>query len=110
MAPARVNTSTYEHLSYDKDRQGECVKCGTCGTSNKGRKRKGECVKCGTCGTSNKGRKRKSGIYACQVIKEGMSFTSNQTDETYNIRQHINCRSENIIYLVTWYAGHRITF
>ena len=53
------------------------------------------------CGASNRGRKRKSGIYACQVVKEGSSFKSNQTGEIYKIRQDINCRSENIIYLVT---------
>ena len=46
------------------------------------------------------GRKRKSGIYACQVVKEGSSFKSNQTGEIYKIRQDNNCRSENIIYLV----------
>ena len=47
------------------------------------------------------GRKRKSGIYACQVVKEGSNFKSNQTGNIYKVRQDINCRSENIIYLVT---------
>ena len=82
IAPARVNTGMSVGLNYDRDTQGKCVKCGTCGTSNRGRK-------------------RKSGIYACQVVKEGSSFKSNQTGEVYKIRQDINCRSENITYLVT---------
>ena len=69
--------------------------------SNYDRDTQGKCVKCGSCGTSNRGRKRKSGIYACQVVKEGSSFKSNQTGEIYEIRQDINCRNENIIYLVT---------
>ena len=82
IAPARVNTGMSVGSNYDRDTQGKCVKCGSCGASNRGRK-------------------RKSGIYACQVVKEGSSFKSNQTGETYKIRQDINCRSENIIYLVT---------
>ena len=69
--------------------------------SNYDRDTQGKCIKCGSCGASNRGRKRKSGIYACQVVKEGSSFKSNQTGEIYKIRQDINCRSENIIYLVT---------
>ena len=81
--PARVNTGMSEGLNYDRDKQGKRVKCGICGTSNRGRK-------------------RKSGIYACQVVKEGSSFKSNQTGEIYKTRQDINCRSENIIYLVIY--------
>ena len=76
IAPARVNTGM--SVGYDLD----------------DRDTQGKCVKCGSCGTSNRGRKRKSGIYACQVVKEGSSFKSNQTGEIYKIRQDINCRSE----------------
>ena len=76
IAPSRVNTGMSVGSNYDRDTQGKCVKCGSCGASNRGRK-------------------RKSGIYACQVVKEGSSFKSNQTGETYKIRQDINCRSEN---------------
>ena len=47
--------------------------------SNYDRDTQGKCVKCGSCGASNRGRKRKSGIYACQVVEEGSSFKSNQT-------------------------------
>ena len=82
IALARVNTGMSVGPNYDRDIQVKCVKCGSCGTSNRGRK-------------------RKSGIYACQVVKEGSSFKSNQTGEVYKIRQDINCRSENIFYLVT---------
>ena len=67
---------------------------------NYDRDTQGKCVECGICGTSNRGSERKSGIYACQVVKEGSSFESNQTGEVYKIGQDINCRSENIIYLV----------
>ena len=59
-----------------------------------------KCVKCGICGTSDRGRKRKSGICACQVVKEGSSYKSNQTGKVYKIRRDINCRKENMIYLV----------
>ena len=82
IAPARVNTGMSVGSNYDRDTQGKFVKCGSCGASNRGRK-------------------RKSGIYACQVVKEGSSFKSNQIGEIYKIRQDINCRCENIIYLVT---------
>ena len=78
IAPARVNTGTSVGPNYDRDTQGKCVKCGSCGTSNRGKK-------------------RKSGIYVCQVVKEGSSFKSNQTGEIYKIRQNINCRSSKEI-------------
>ena len=54
IALARVNTGMSEGLNYDQDTQG---KCGICGRSNRGSK--------------------KSGIYVCQVVKEGSSFKSN---------------------------------
>ena len=82
IAPARLNIGMSVGPYYHWDTQGKCVKCGICGTSNRSRK-------------------RKSYIYVCQVVKEGSSFKSNQTGEVYEIRQDINCRSKNIIYLVT---------
>ena len=65
------------------------------------RQHHGECVKCGSCGKSIKGRKRSSGIYGCQVLEENNQFKSFQTGEQYRIRQDINCKSKNVIYLVT---------
>ena len=35
------------------------------------------------------------------MIREGTGFKSNSTGETFSVRQHITCRSNNIIYLVT---------
>ena len=58
-------------------------------------------MKCGGCGKSVKGRKRRSGIYTCQVLEESTEFKSTQTGERYKIRQDIDCKSDNIIYLVT---------
>ena len=69
--------------------------------SNSKRQHHGKCVKCGSCGKSTKGRKRSSGIYCCQVLEENNQFKSFQTKEQYRIRQDINCKSENVIYLVT---------
>ena len=57
----------------------------------------GSCKKCGKCGLSNRGRKRASGLTQC---KEVSKFKSNSTKETFKIRENINCRSNNIIYLV----------
>ena len=68
---------------------------------NSKRQHHGKCVKCGSCGKSTKGRKRSSGIYCCQVLEENNQFKSFQTKEQYRIRQDINCKSENVIYLVT---------
>ena len=47
-----------------------------------------------------RGRKRNSGIYNCDVMEEATNFKSKATKEKYKIRQNINCRSKNIIYLV----------
>ena len=69
--------------------------------SNSKRQHHGKCVKCRSCGKSTKGRKRSSGIYCCQVLEENNQFKSFQTKERYRIRQDINCKSENVIYLVT---------
>ena len=68
---------------------------------NSKRQYQGKCVKCGGCGKSVKGRKRRSGIYTCQVLEESTEFKSTQTGERYKIRQDIDCKSANIIYLVT---------
>ena len=68
---------------------------------NSKRQYQGKCVKCGGCGKSVKGRKRSSGIYTCQVLEENTKFKSTQTGEKYKIRQDIDCKSNNIIYLVT---------
>ena len=59
------------------------------------------CWKCGECGTSVQGRKRANNLVNCNVIKEAKTFRSNSTKEWYKIRQHINCSSKNVIYLVT---------
>ena len=69
--------------------------------SNSKRQHHGKCVKCGSYGKSTKGRKRSAGIYCCQVLEENSQFKSFQTNEQYRIRQDINCKSENVIYLVT---------
>ena len=44
---------------------------------------------------------RASGLTQCKVLQEGTKFRSNSTKETFKIRENINCRSNNIIYLVT---------
>ena len=59
------------------------------------------CWKCEECGTSVQGRKRANNLVNCSVIKEAKMFRSNSTKEWYKIRQHINCFSKNVIYLVT---------
>ena len=61
----------------------------------------GSCSKCGKCGQSNRGKNRAKGLNQRKVIREGIRFKSNSTGETFRIRQHITCRSNNIIYLVT---------
>ena len=53
------------------------------------------------CGKSVKGRKRRSSIYTCQVLEENTEFKSTQTGERYKIRQDMDCKIDNIIYLVT---------
>ena len=62
--------------------------------------KEGSCKKCGKCGMSDRGRKRKN-INNCMVLQEGTHFRSNVTGEKFRIKQEINCRSKNIIYLVT---------
>ena len=61
----------------------------------------GPCNKCGKCGLNNRGRKRVSGLTQRKVLQERTKFKSNSTKETFKIRENINCRSNNIIYLVT---------
>ena len=36
----------------------------------------------------------------CKVLEEGSVFYSKSTGERYTIRQNIDCRSKNVIYLV----------
>ena len=69
--------------------------------SNSNRQHHRKCVKCGSCGKSTKRWKRSSGIYCCQVLEQNNEFESFQTKEQYRIRQDINCKSENVIHLVT---------
>ena len=52
------------------------------------------------CGTSGRGRKRSNGLNNCAVLEEGNTFCSKVTKEKYKIKQEINCRSRNVIYLV----------
>ena len=61
----------------------------------------GRCVKCGKCDSNPRGRKRDINLNNCSVLKEGTHFSSNNTREKFRIRQDINCRSKNIIYLVS---------
>ena len=64
--------------------------------------REGSCKKCGKCGMGDRGRKRKKvNFNNCMVLQEGTHFRSNVTGERFRIKQEINCRSKNIIYLVT---------
>ena len=65
------------------------------------RQYQGKCEKCGECGKAIRGRKRHSGIYTCQVLEENTVFRSTQTGKRFKIRQDIDCKSDNIIYLVT---------
>ena len=64
--------------------------------------REGSCKKCGKRGMSDRL------IFFlflplsnCMVLQEGKHFWSNVTGENFRIKQEINCRSKNIIYLVT---------
>ena len=56
--------------------------------------------KFGSSDKSIRGRKRESGIYNCDVMEEATNFRSKATKGKYKIRQNINCRSKNVIYLV----------
>ena len=73
---------------------------GSCGKNRSGNER--SCKKCGKCGMSDRGRKRKSiNLNNCMILQEGTHFRNNVTGENFRIKQEINCRSKNIIYLVT---------
>ena len=61
----------------------------------------GRCIKCGKYGSNPRGRKRDISLNNCNVLKEGTHFRSNNTRQTFRIRQVIDCRSKNIIYLVS---------
>ena len=64
--------------------------------------REGSCKKCGKCGMS---RKRKNiNLNNCMVLQKGTHFRSKVTGGKFRIKQEINCRSKNIIYLVTYRA------
>ena len=65
------------------------------------RQYQGKCEKCGECGKAIRGRKRCSGIYTCQVLEENTVFRSTQTGDRFKIRHNIDCKSDNIIHLVT---------
>ena len=65
------------------------------------RNTQGKCSKCGRCGTATRGKKRAIDLYSCNVMLEGDRFRSISTEAVYKIRQTIDCRSKNIIYLVT---------
>ena len=79
------------------------VSAGTEGPVGRNRSgREGSCKKCGKCGMGDRGRKRKNiNLNNCMVLQEGTHFRSNVTGERFRIKQEINCRSKNIIYLVT---------
>ena len=46
-------------------------------------------------------REKNINLNNCMVLQEGTHFRSNITGERFRIKQEINCRSKNIIYLVT---------
>ena len=62
--------------------------------------RVGQCRKCNKCGENPKGCKRANGLNNCKVLEEESVFYSKSTGELYTIRQNIDCRSKNVIYLV----------
>ena len=64
------------------------------------RQYRAKCQNYGECGKSTGGRKWGSRIHCCQVLEEGQEFFSRTTGEIHKIRQDINCKSQNIIYLV----------
>ena len=47
------------------------------------------CFKCGKCRVS------------CPILKEGIRFSSTNTQKTYRIRHHLTCDSDFVIYLAT---------
>lgn len=69
--------------------------------NSRNRYAQGKCSKCGKCGKSNRGKKRAIGLYNCDVMLEGDNFKSHSTGSVYKIRQSIDCRSKNVVYLVT---------
>ena len=52
-------------------------------------------------GNQLKGGREAQEFICCQVLEENNQFKSFRTKEQYRIRQDINCKSENVIYLVT---------
>ena len=65
-----------------------------CGTAQGGSKNTqtvedAGCWKCGNCRV------------ACPVLTEGRRFSSTNTNKTYQIKQHLDCDSEFVIYLGT---------
>ena len=67
----------------------------------------GQCRKCNKCGENPKGRKRANGLNNCKVLEDGSVFYSKSTGERYTIRQNIDCRSKNVIYLVNCKKCHK---
>ena len=65
------------------------------------RNTQGKCSKYGRCGTATRGEKRPIDLYNCNVMLEADRFRSTSTGSVSKIRQTIDCRSKNIIYLVT---------
>ena len=82
LAPSRIN-DIYQQVKIKRVQQ------------------EGRCVKCGKCGSNPRGHKRDINLNNSSVLKEGTHFRSNNTREKFRIRQDINCRSKNIIYLVS---------
>ena len=82
-------------------------------TGSSRRQYHGKCVKCGVVvNMLEVGNDAQVYIYTCQVLEENIEFKSAQTGERYKIRQDIDCKSDNIIYLVTckkmWVSRGRI--
>ena len=69
--------------------------------------RVGQCRKCNKCGENPKGHKRANGLNNCKVLEDGSVFYSKSTGEWYTIRQNIDCRSKNVIYLVNCKKCHK---
>ena len=87
VAPSRIpiqEDSSNKQNSTSRNTQGKCGKCGRCGTATK--KYTGSI---------------KKGLYNCNVILEGDRFRSTSMGAVYKIRQTIDCRSKDILYLMT---------
>ena len=99
------------HFIYEKDHKNlkevispsRSMFAGTEGPVDRNRLgREGSCKKCEKCGMSDRGRKRKNiSLNNCMVLQEGTHFRSNVIGERFRVKQEINCRSKNTIYLVT---------